>query len=164
MKPSLSLLFLLFLLPLSLSLSLSLSLTHTHTYTSGVLHSSCFLLLPCCSCRVGLLRIYNNGNKSAKVQFEHAVLAQLAQQKLSFEVPTVIRSKAGRPHELLSTGAECCVFSIIPGTLAKTTSPEEVGRATGELNTAMGKVKVGFRSGEGRRRVWEGERWAREGC
>lgn len=34
------------------------------------------------------------------------------------------------------------MFEIIPGSLAKTTSPEEVGRATGELCTAMARVKV----------------------
>ncbi|KAG1667858.1 hypothetical protein FOA52_011046 [Chlamydomonas sp. UWO 241] len=89
-----------------------------------------------------VLRIYNNGNKSEKVVFEHAVLSQLALQPMRFDVPRALLSRAGRPHELLSSGAECCVFEIIPGTLAKTTSPEEVGRATGELNMAMGKVKV----------------------
>lgn len=30
------------------------------------------------------------------------------------------------------------VFHVIPGSLAKTTSPEEVGRATGELCTGQG--------------------------
>jgi len=29
--------------------------------------------------------------------------------------------------------AECCVFYIIPGTLAKTTSPQEVSTPTGAL-------------------------------
>lgn len=77
-----------------------------------------------------------------QVQFEHAILGQLNQQKLSFEVPSVLPSKHGRPHELLSSGTECCVFNIIPGQLAKTTSPQEVGRATGELCSAMGKIKV----------------------
>ncbi|KXZ47215.1 hypothetical protein GPECTOR_37g221 [Gonium pectorale] len=89
-----------------------------------------------------ILRIYNNGNKSEKVRFEHEILRQLAQQKLSFEVPRALPSRAGRPHELLSNGAEACVFHIIPGTLAKTTSPEEVGRATGELCSAMGRVVI----------------------
>ncbi|KAG2486656.1 hypothetical protein HYH03_014712 [Edaphochlamys debaryana] len=89
-----------------------------------------------------ILRIYNNGNKSEKVEFEHAILAQLAKQELSFQVPTALPSKSGRPHELLSNGAEACVFHIIPGGLAKTTSPEEVGRATGELCTAMSRVTL----------------------
>ncbi|GFR42782.1 hypothetical protein Agub_g3745 [Astrephomene gubernaculifera] len=87
-----------------------------------------------------ILRIYNNGNKSDKVRFEHEILRQLSQQQLSFQVPRVLPSRAGRPHELLSSGAECCVFHTIPGSLAKTTSPEEVGRATGELSAAMSRV------------------------
>lgn len=89
-----------------------------------------------------ILRIYNNGNKSDKVKFEHEILRQLQNQKLSFEVPRVLPSKTGQPHCLLSNGAECCIFHVIPGSLAKTTSPEEVGRATGELSTAMGRVHV----------------------
>ncbi len=34
------------------------------------------------------------------------------------------------------------MFHLIPGSLAKTTSPQEVGRATGELCRAMSKVCV----------------------
>jgi Ser/Thr protein kinase RdoA (MazF antagonist) len=40
-----------------------------------------------------ILRIYNNGNKTVKVQCEHAILQQLQQQKLSFQV-----SKAREIH------------------------------------------------------------------
>eukprot|EP00128_Syssomonas_multiformis_P004732 Colp12_sorted_trinity150504_noHs@22136 len=93
-----------------------------------------------------ILRVYNNGNNSDKVRFEHEVLRQLREQTLSFKVPEALLSKNGKTHELLSNGAECCVFHIIPGTLAKTTSPEEVGRATGELSAAMAKVKIDFPS------------------
>ncbi|KAF5841333.1 kinase-like domain-containing protein [Dunaliella salina] len=89
-----------------------------------------------------IMRIYNNGGMSEKVVFEHTILAQLAPQPLSIQVPRTLPSKNGRPHELLSNGAECCVFYVIPGELAKTTSPKEVGRATGELNSAMGKLKI----------------------
>lgn len=139
--------------------------------------------------------MYNNGGQSKKVAFEHEVLAQLAEQKLSFRTPTVRRTReggapyvklsrrvgaegggckgpecvrgpaaAGRALELAGrtssarararprlthpkrapppsprplrpnpSGDDACVFEIIPGTLAKTTSPREVGRATGEL-------------------------------
>lgn len=42
----------------------------------------------------------------------------------------------------LSSGTECCMFHIIPGTLAKTTSPQEVGRAAGQLCSAMADVKL----------------------
>lgn len=72
--------------------------------------------------------MYNNGNKSKKVIFEHQLLQQLGQQTLSFEVPRALPALSdGAPHKLLSSGTECCIFEIIPGTLAKTTSPQEVG-------------------------------------
>jgi hypothetical protein len=51
------------------------------------------------------------------------------------------------PNPALS-GDDACVFEIIPGTLAKTTSPREVGRATGELCTAMGRIDLGGREAE----------------
>lgn len=90
-----------------------------------------------------ILRIYNNGNKSEKVVFEHKVLEALAKQsrELSFEIPRALPSKNGRNHEILSSGTEACVWHLIPGTLAKTTSPEEVGRATGELSAALGRIR-----------------------
>jgi hypothetical protein len=37
-------------------------------------------------------------------------------QQLSFKVPTAVLSvKDGQPHKLLSSGAEACIFEIIPG-------------------------------------------------
>ena len=38
-------------------------------------------------------------------------------KKLSFALPRALPSKRGHPHELLSSGAECCIFHLIPGTL-----------------------------------------------
>ena len=71
-----------------------------------------------------ILRIYNNGKNSARVKFEHEVLRQLGQQKLSFEIPRTLPSLDGKQaHVLLSNGAEACVFYVIPGALPKTTSP-----------------------------------------
>ncbi len=65
----------------------------------------------------------------------------LQQDKLTFQVPKAKPSlKEGRPHVKLSNGAEACVFYVIPGGLAKNTTPEEVGRATGELAAAMAHV------------------------
>lgn len=92
-----------------------------------------------------ILRIYNNGKKSEKVRVEHEILRQLGQQTLSFAVPRPLpaRDGSGATHVLLSSGDEACVFDIIPGDLAKTTSPREVGRATGELCSAMSRVDVG---------------------
>jgi hypothetical protein len=71
-----------------------------------------------------ILRIYNNGKNSARVKFEHEVLRQLGQQKLSFEIPRTLPSLGDKKsHVLLSNGAEACVFYVIPGALPKTTSP-----------------------------------------
>ena len=61
---------------------------------------------------------------------------------LNTQIPEALPSLKGEPTVLLTNGAESCVFHIIPGSLAKTTSPEEVGRATGELCTAMAAVKI----------------------
>jgi len=90
-----------------------------------------------------VLRVSNNGNKTDKVAFEHEVLRQLSEQALSFQVPRALPSKAGRPFELLSNGAACCVWHLIPGALAGSGSIEAVGRAVGEVSTALAKVHVG---------------------
>ncbi len=74
-----------------------------------------------------ILRIYNNGKNSARVKFEHEVLRQLGEQKLSFEIPRTLPSlKEKKSHVLLSNGAEACIFHIIPGSLPKTTSPRYI--------------------------------------
>ena len=136
-----------------------------------------------------ILRIYNNGKNSARVKFEHEILRQLGEMKLSFEIPKTLPSlEDKKPHVLLSNGAEACIFHIIPGSLPKTASPRyphlpirttfprtsrkrsaaatkpaksarpaqiharpglpsrgagnrEIGRAAGELNSALGAVK-----------------------
>jgi Ser/Thr protein kinase RdoA (MazF antagonist) len=50
------------------------------------------------------------------VDTEHAILAQLAQQALSFKVPTALPALgSGQPYVVLSNGAAACVFEIIPG-------------------------------------------------
>lgn len=96
-----------------------------------------------------ILRVYNNGGKSEKVAFEHEVLRQLGKQELSFAVPRARPSlKGGAPYVKLSSGDDACVFEVIPGALAKTTSPAEVGRATGELCSAMAAVDMGGREAE----------------
>jgi hypothetical protein len=51
-----------------------------------------------------------------QVATEHAILAQLAQQTLSFEVPKALPAlNTGAPYLVLSNGAAACVFEIIPG-------------------------------------------------
>ena len=51
-----------------------------------------------------------------QVATEHAILSQLAQQELSFKVPTTLPSlNTGASYEVLSSGAAACIFEVIPG-------------------------------------------------
>lgn len=92
-----------------------------------------------------VLRIYNNSGNLAKVTFEHDILAQLNERRLSFAVPCARPCRAasphaGRPFALLSNGAAASLFRAIPGALASTASPEALGEAAGELSTALATV------------------------
>ncbi|RYH18503.1 hypothetical protein EON65_27155 [archaeon] len=90
-----------------------------------------------------ILRVYNNGNDSHRVKFEHAILQQLAAMNLSYKIPTTVPSlQTGSTHALLSNGAQASLFYIIPGKLPKLTMAKDIGRASGELNAAISKVKL----------------------
>jgi len=90
-----------------------------------------------------VLRIYNNGKNSRKVAFEHAIMNQLPVDGFPFSLPQAVRSvESGSTHELLSSGDECCVFRLIPGVLPKLTCVEEIGVASGLLNTALAQVTI----------------------
>jgi Ser/Thr protein kinase RdoA (MazF antagonist) len=90
-----------------------------------------------------LLRIYNNGLDTVRVTLEHQVLKLLSEQmqdKLSFQVPCMVPAKSGETFLKLSNGAEACLVDLIPGTLPKLSCVEDIGRASGELNVAMGEL------------------------
>ena len=88
-----------------------------------------------------ILRIYNNGGNTPRVKFEHDVLKGLSGTKLAFSIPTFISSHInGLTHSKISSGAEACLCHIIPGTLPKTRGAKDIGRAAGELCTALSKV------------------------
>ena len=90
-----------------------------------------------------VLRIYNNGNDTSKVEYEHSVLLQLNKMNLSFLLPeTICCTKSGRSFMILSNGACACLFKLIPGSLPKLTNVREIGRVSGELNHAMSQVKL----------------------
>jgi len=92
-----------------------------------------------------ILRIYNNGDDSSKVTFEHLVLAELRKASMSFQLPTALLSiENGRTHELISDGSEASVFKLIPGTLPGITCVTEIGKACGELTKALASVKVDY--------------------
>lgn len=91
-----------------------------------------------------VLRIYNNGGNTARVLWEHAILDALAPLgPFSFALPTYQRAPGtGKTSVLLSNGASACISQLIPGGLPKTADPEPIGRATGELLMALGKVQL----------------------
>jgi len=92
-----------------------------------------------------VLRIYNNGCDSVRVHFEHEVLEALLNSShlLSFRLPTAVGCKnEGRKHIVLTNGAEATLFEFIPGELPKTTRAREIGRASGELVTALGQLNI----------------------
>eukprot|EP00386_Alphamonas_edax_P003967 GDKI01012206.1.p1 GENE.GDKI01012206.1~~GDKI01012206.1.p1 ORF type:complete len:347 (+),score=61.11 GDKI01012206.1:106-1146(+) len=87
-----------------------------------------------------VLRVSNNGNNIEKVKYEHAVLAELGQIPTSFQVPKPLKSKNGNTYEVMKNGAACCMWYMIPGTLAGKGNITAVGSATGELVCAMGQL------------------------
>lgn len=74
--------------------------------------------------------------------------AQLESQKLSFKLPLALPTLADPSVSFvkLSNNAEACFFELIPGTLPKAGFAREIGRASGELMVAMGKVQVELES------------------
>jgi homoserine kinase type II len=89
-----------------------------------------------------LLRIYNNGCDTQRVKFEHEILRQLNEQTLSFGVPCFLPSKEGSTIVRLGNGADACMVKLIPGSLPKLTCAGDIGRAAGELNTALTQIDV----------------------
>jgi homoserine kinase type II len=90
-----------------------------------------------------VLRVYNNGNDTSKVEYEHSVLLQLNKMNLSFSLPeTICSAESGKSFVTLSNGACACLFKLIPGSLPKLTNVQEIGRVSGELNQAMSRVNL----------------------
>ena len=109
--------------------------------TGGVKNIVQYVTLP--SGEKELLRIYNNGCDEKRVVFEHEILRQLNEMSFSFEVPKFVVSKTGTSTLVrLSNGADACMCSLIPGVLPKLSCAEDIGRAAGELNTALIKVDI----------------------
>eukprot|EP01091_Cochliopodium_minus_P017411 TRINITY_DN6812_c0_g1_i1.p1 TRINITY_DN6812_c0_g1~~TRINITY_DN6812_c0_g1_i1.p1 ORF type:complete len:135 (-),score=40.03 TRINITY_DN6812_c0_g1_i1:608-1012(-) len=67
-----------------------------------------------------ILRIYKNGFNSFRIQFEHDILTQLSNMKLSFEVPKPILSKEEKKSFVkLSNDHDASLFEYIEGDLPK---------------------------------------------
>eukprot|EP01041_Mallomonas_annulata_P005582 gene5582-11242_t len=90
-----------------------------------------------------VLRIYNNGFNTDRVEYEHEVLNQVRKIPTSFKVPSFLPNlKDGLTHIRLSNGAEACLCELIPGTLPKLSSARPIGRACGELVRVMENMHI----------------------
>lgn len=94
-----------------------------------------------------VLRVYNNGQNTERVQFEHAVLQQLSRKAghlLSFELPVALPAPGADSSGFikLSSGDSAALFKLISGVLPKVSCARAMGRACGELTTAMALVDV----------------------
>ena len=91
-----------------------------------------------------VLRIYNNGNNTARVNYEHAVLTLLASCPLPFAIPRLLPPCAapGATHCPLSSGARCCAMALIPGGPAGNGAARAIGAATARLVAAMAGLTV----------------------
>jgi homoserine kinase type II len=122
---------------------LSTADSYTFKPTSGGVNNIVVYVEDVESHQTFILRVYNNGNDSRKVVFEHAVLAELQKIPLSFKVPSPIPSKETKEtHVPLSNGAEASLFEVIPGFLPHLTMVKEIGMASGELCTALSKIHI----------------------
>lgn len=89
-----------------------------------------------------ILRIYNNGCNTEAVEYEHAILNAIDRSALPFQVPKYLQSKNGKTMEQLQSGTQCCMCERIPGVLPKNSDPKPLGRATGQLMSAMSQISL----------------------
>jgi homoserine kinase type II len=89
-----------------------------------------------------ILRIYNNGCNTEAVEYEHAILNAIDRNSLPFQVPKYLQSKNGKTMEQLQSGTQCCMCERIPGVLPKNSDPKPLGRAAGQLMSAMSQISL----------------------
>ena len=103
-----------------------------------------------------VLRVYNNGLNTKRVEFEHMVLDEIVKVMtdtktvLTFDLPIAMKSiktnnlnsKNGITHVVLSNKAEASLFKYIPGQLPKKTCVKQIGQAAGQLITIMGQINI----------------------
>lgn len=93
-----------------------------------------------------ILRIYNNGNDTKRVEFEHLILNKLQDLSFSFKIPKPLKIKNEKIHFPLSNGTEAVVFEMIPGSLPTDALTfdlvHKIGLACGELNNKISQIKI----------------------
>ena len=103
-----------------------------------------------------VLRVYNNGLNSKRVEFEHLVLDEIMKIvsnkgiQLTFDLPIAMKSfktdslnpSTDSTHIVLSNKAEASLFKYIPGVLPKKACVKQIGQAAGQLVTIMGQIKI----------------------
>jgi Ser/Thr protein kinase RdoA (MazF antagonist) len=95
--------------------------------------------------RTFVLRVYNNGGNSARVEYEHAILRFLEGSSLFFAFPQLVRvlGSSATSVKLKTMDAEACMFAVLPGTPAPVSSEkiaESAGRATALLVATLAKL------------------------
>jgi homoserine kinase type II len=112
--------------------------------TQGGVNNRCYYIATTDAVDAYVLRIYNNGFNTPRVHYEHAVLAALADTKLSFSVPKPVKTLADPTSTIaiLSTGDAACMFHVIPGGGAGLGAARSIGAATAELLEAMKDIRI----------------------
>jgi len=100
-----------------------------------------------------VLRMYNNGGETERVRYEHSVLEQMERAgltaQLPFKLPKYLPSLAtGATMVEMPDGNQACLCELIEGGLPKTADPRLLGRAVGQLMTAMGQLDLSKVEGE----------------
>jgi homoserine kinase type II len=110
--------------------------------TSGGINN--FVFYCECNGKVYVLRVYNNGNATARVSYEHEVLRGLANISMTFQVPRPfpVLASPNVTHTTLSTGTQAAMFELIPGEAINLCCAKQFGKAAAELSVALYNVAV----------------------
>lgn len=112
--------------------------TLTFERCKGGVNNKCYYLTRADGTRY-LIRLYNNGRNTPRVQWEHEVLRALESAHLPFQLPKLVPVKggSGETFALLADGSAACMFVAIPGGGAPLSAARNIGKATAQLVKAM---------------------------
>ena len=112
----------------------------------GGVNNKCYLCSASSPSAQYVLRIYNNGRNTRRVRYEHEVLRQLALRAAALAPVRVplplppLAPEATQTFATLSTGAEACIFEVIPGSGPALSSSANIGAATARLVACMADI------------------------